>query len=83
MTNGGNCHEQLQGFLRALEAFSNANCPSWLTPNSNYLGVMPGHNLDLVQIAFDYRIDRTWLLSQDEKSFLKDPSGPPELEVVK
>lgn len=76
--------EELNEFIRKLDEFSAKNCPKWLTPNSNFFGVEPGHNLDLLKIAFDYQISRTWLLtSKESRSFLADPSGPPTLGVVK
>lgn len=80
-------NEELQTFIEKLNAFSIKNAPKFLTPNSHFMGIEPGHNLDLLEISFDYRIDRTWLLSQKESTFcrttLKDPSGPPELEIIK
>ena len=77
-----NLQEELNEFIRKMEEFSHNNCPSWLTPNSNYFGVEPGHNLDLLKIAFDYRIDRTFLLSKAGRDFLQDPEKP-QLGIVK
>jgi len=48
------------------------------------LGVIPGHNLDLLKIAFDFRIDRIFLLRMKTEipDELKDPSKA-ELKVIK
>lgn len=70
--------EELSEFIGKLDRFSSENCPKFITPNSNWFGVEPGHNLDLLKIAFDYRVDRTFLLRTD----FTDPSKP-RLEVVK
>lgn len=75
-----NKSEELQLFIEKIEAFSAKNCPNWLCPNSIFFGVEPGHNLDLLKISLDYRIDRLFLLSLGVDDFLKDPSA---LELIK
>lgn len=72
--------EELNELVSKLEECLAANCPSWLTPNSYFVGVIPGHNLDLLQIAFDLRIDRTHMLRAQTPQALRDPSKP-QLEL--
>lgn len=66
--------EELDAFVEKLSTFSAENCPSFLTPNSNFMGIIPGHNLDLIQIAFDFRVDRMRMLLSETPNALKDPS---------
>lgn len=77
-----NLDDELIEFMAKLEKFSIENCPSWLTPNSYYSGIIPGHNLDLMQISFDYKVDRSAIMKFEIPDSLKDPSKP-ELTVVK
>lgn len=74
--------EELNEFLEKVQEFNASICPHWLTPNSNFVGIKPGHNLDLLEILFDYRIDRTHLLFSEMPEELKDPSKP-ELKIIK
>ncbi len=64
--------EDLKDFVYKIEEFIHFHYPKWLTPNSTSVGVLPGHNLDLMQISFDFRIDRTDLLLSDTPDVLKD-----------
>lgn len=74
--------DQLAEFMDKLDKFSMENCPPFLTPNSYCMSVVPGHNLDVMQVSFDFKIDRLAVLMSKEKNFLVDPSKP-ELEIVK
>lgn len=74
--------DELSDFLSKLNDFAQDNAPSWLASNSYFMGVMPGHHLDLLQISFDFKIDRAHVLKHGEAGFLADPSKP-ELKVIK
>ena len=73
---------ELNEFIGKLEELARSNCPSWLQSNSYSVGVMPGHNLDLLQISFDFRIERAAILAMDCPEILKDPSNT-VLTVIK
>ena len=72
--------KELDEFVNKIHAFAAQNCPSWLTPNSNFVGIRPGHNLDLLEISSDFLIDRYQILNSEIPQELKDPS---KLEIVK
>lgn len=74
--------KEINDFMEKVDQFNADNCPGWLTPNSYGVGVIPGHNLDLLQIWFDYKIDRSTILRSETPDFLKDPSKA-DLNVVK
>lgn len=74
--------EELSEFVEKIEIFVATNCPSWLTSNSYFVGIKPGHNLDLLEISFDFRIDRTHMILSRTPEILKDPSKA-ALHVVK
>ena len=74
--------EDLNELMGRMETCLNEHCPKWLTPNSTYVGIMPGHSLDLLQIAFDLKVDRTHMLLSETPVFLKDPSKP-DLNLVR
>lgn len=76
-----NLSDELSDYVARMEAFSGQNSPSFLTPNSTFVAVVPGHNLDLLQITFDYRIDRTMMLRSEIPDALKDISKP-DLKVI-
>jgi hypothetical protein len=82
MSDIGGLHEELKIFVQSIDLFINQNCPRFLTPNSNFLGIIPGHNLDLLQISFDFKVDRQQLLGATIPNELKDPSKT-ELTVIK
>lgn len=69
-----NIQEELNEFLGRVQEFSVGICPKWLTPNSHFAGIKPGHNLDLLEIGFDFRVDRTSLLLAETPDILQDPS---------
>ncbi len=75
-------HEELNKYVGEIEAVVNRCCPSFLTPNSSFVSVVPGHNLDLLQITFDLRIDRTSMFLSETPIELQDVSKP-ELKVLK
>lgn len=64
-----------------VQAFAGCNLPSWLAPNSCFVGIRPGHNLDLLEVSFDFRIDRTTMLLSDVPDVLKDPTKA-DLKIV-
>ncbi len=74
--------EDLSEFLTHMVEASVRFCPSWLSANSYFMSIVPGHNLDLFQMSFDFRIDRTTILYTDTPDILKDPSKA-NLGVVK
>ncbi len=74
--------EQLDKFISSIQAFNEANCPSFLCPNSYFVSIVPGHNLDLLQVSFDFRVDRTFMLLSETPEELKDMSEP-DLRVVR
>lgn len=74
--------EELSEFLEAFRVVSIEKCPSFLTSNSHFLGIVPGHNLDLLQISFDFKVDRWSLLKKNIPDILKDPSKA-ELTLLK
>ncbi len=74
--------KELDEFVGKIETFNANNAPSFLTPNSYFVGIVPGHNLDLLQISFDYRIDRSQILKAETPEILKDPSKV-ELTVIR
>lgn len=75
--NGENSYEkELDEFVNKLNDFSIANCPSFIESNSFFVGIIPGHNLDLLQISFDFRITRSMLLKAKTPDILKDISKP-------
>lgn len=71
-----NIQEELNAFVEKILRVSYEECPSFLAPNSNFMGIIPGHNLDLLQISFDFRVDRTTLLLSETPNTLKDPLLP-------
>lgn len=73
--------EELDELVGKMEAFISVNSPGWLTPNSTSVGIRPGHNLDLLQISFDFRVDRSEILKSETPDVLKDPSKP-DLKVI-
>lgn len=75
--------EELDEFLSKLQEFTNKNAPSFLTLTSYTVGVMPGSNLDILQVTLDLRIDRIAVLLSKQPIELIDPSGPPMLKVLK
>lgn len=77
-----NVQDELNEFIEKLGAFSIQHAPSWLKSNSYHVGILPGHNLDLLQIAFDFKVDRIYLLLSDTPDVLKDPSKG-DLSLVK
>jgi hypothetical protein len=77
-----NHEDDLNEFKSKLERYSTEICPNWLTPNSTTVSIIPGHNLDLLQVSFDYRVDRTGLLISETPEELKDMSKP-EFHVVR
>lgn len=77
--------EEISAYIQRIERTVHEDCPAWLTPNSNWFGIMPGHNLDLLQIAFDFKINRSHVLKSSPDgvpAYLTDPSKP-ELKVIK
>jgi hypothetical protein len=74
--------EELNDFVDKVQAFASNNLPSWLTPNSTFVGIRPGHNLDLLEVSFDFRIERWALAKREIPQELKDPSKP-DLSVLK
>lgn len=74
--------EELDEFIDKVQVFAAQNTPSWLTSNSNWVGIEPGHNLDLLKIGFDFVVDRTTLLWSETPNVLKDPSRA-DLGIVK
>lgn len=72
--------EELNEYISKLERFVSENSPLWLTPNSHFIGIRPGHNLDLLEISFDFRIDRSTILEAPD--LFTDPSKT-ELRVIK
>lgn len=66
--------KELDELVERMEIYINCNCPSWLTPNSTFMGIEPGHNLDVLKIAFDFRINRSEFLRREVPQVLKDPS---------
>lgn len=77
-----NLEEELSEFVKRIQDISSEHCPDWLTSNSYSVGIMPGHNLDLLQISLDYRVNRTEFLKTEVPDILKDPSKP-DLRAVK
>lgn len=78
----GEVQDALSVFLGEINDLCHNKCPNFLTPNSHFMGVRPGHNLDLFEISFDFRIDRTSILTMDTPDVLKDPSVA-DLKVLK
>lgn len=74
--------EEINAYIERIERAAHENCPSWLTLNSNWFGIMPGHNLDLLQIAFDFKVDRAHLLKNGSPQSLLDPEKG-RLTVIK
>lgn len=74
--------EDISELLTRIDSVIAESCPAWLTPNSHFVSLVPGHNLDLLQVAFDFRVDRTSFLLSETPDFLKDPMKA-DLGVVK
>ncbi len=74
--------EEISAYIARIERTVNEACPSWLTHNSNWFGIMPGHNLDLLQIAFDFKVDRSHLLKNGSPESLMDPEKA-NLRIIK
>lgn len=78
----GDMHEQINDFAQKLDHYSASICPSFLTPNSRHMGIIPGHNLDLFQVTLDFKVNRTDLLMAQTPNELKDMSKA-DLTVIK
>lgn len=75
-------HEELIQFRDKIQVFVSQNCPGFLTPNSTFMGISPGNNLDVLQIGFDFRVERLAILKMEVPPELEDPSKA-NLKVVK
>ena len=76
-----NIEDELNDLLAKLNRTIALNCPSFLTPCGYFVGISPGNNLDVLQISFDFRIDRTTVLKSETPDYLKDPSKP-DLKIL-
>ena len=74
--------EELNEFIARFEECISKYCPKWITPNSNFVAIEPGHNLDLLKISFDFRVNRMEFLTRDTPQFLKDISKA-DLSIIK
>ncbi len=74
--------EELGEFALKMEEDAMCGAPSFLTLIDRTVSIVPGSNLDMVHISFNFRLDRTTVLMSEIPEELKDPSRT-VLEVVK